>query len=89
MATNSKRRTRKKVGSKKGADASKYIGLLLIVLGVCACLYTFDIFPSISDVYTFDVSNVWGYWPLALILLGFIFVIKNYLKSSSAEKWDS
>ena len=89
-----KERTRFRVKKEPNpvAKAAKYrallIGGFLIVIGVGSLIYMLDYKPDLSSIS--DISNIkdlLSLWPLWITLLGFLFIIYDYFKNSSKEKY--
>lgn len=87
-------RHRKKKGVKTTIvnRASKYrtvvLGFILIMIGLASVMITFDVKPNFGVLFAFSNYRDWlGMWPFVITILGFVFVIYDYLKNSSKQKY--
>lgn len=91
MTDTSRRRKRKKRRS-VGGYAQKYrsliLGAFLILIGLGSVMYTFDYKPDVEVLFDWskwkDMANL---WPFFIVLLGFAFIIFDYVKNSSKKKY--
>ena len=72
--------------------AAKYraliIGGLLILIGVGSLVWMMDYKPDLSEVANASrIKDLLNLWPLWITLLGFLFIIYDYFKNSSKEKY--
>jgi len=85
-------RRRKKRKSTKVGFGEKYrtllIGAFLILTGIGSYMYSFDYRPDFSTI--FDLSRLTvliNLWPFFIVIVGFGFIIYDYLKNSSKQKY--
>ncbi len=91
MTDSTRRRRRKKTKTVTGT-AQKYrsmvLGSLLILIGLGSILYTFDFKLNVGSMFELTKWKDWlNLWPFWLTILGFIFVIYDYIKNSSKQKY--
>lgn len=72
--------------------ASKYrtlvLGGVLILIGLGSVMVTLDYKPNLGSLLSFSNFKDWlNLWPFILTIVGFVFVIYDYLKHSSKQKY--
>jgi hypothetical protein len=83
-----KTRSRPRVSGKANKYRSMVMGALLIAIGFGSVLYTFDYKPDYNSIVSLSGWKDWmSLWPFVLVLLGFAFVIYDYIKHSSKKKY--
>jgi hypothetical protein len=91
----SRRRRRSSSSSKQskkasGKDYTKVTGFGLVIFGIAMCMYSFGMFDNSSDLFHLpDFSDAIQLWPLFIVVAGFGFLIKDYLRKTNKQKWDS
>ncbi len=85
----SKRRRTKGRNRRVGSpNFTKFLGFLLIIFGLSFSLYLFGAVNNVSDLFSFpNVKDYIHLWPILLVVLGFFYVIRAYIKNND-EKWD-
>jgi O-antigen/teichoic acid export membrane protein len=74
---------------KNGKDYSIFIGIGLVVFGLVMCLYSFDMLHNPSTLFDIpDINNMMQLWPIIVVILGFVFVLKDYFNKSKSQKWN-
>lgn len=89
-SSKNKRRKRRKhtVVGRAGKYRSMVMGALLILIGFGSIIYTLDYEPNLKSVFELSKLKDWmNLWPFWITLLGFAFVIYDYLKNNSKEKY--
>lgn len=82
------RRRRRSSRRGKSINFSKLAGIALILLGIFVSLYSFDVLGNFKEMFTgVEYKNYFQLWPIIIILLGFVFVIKDYVQDTSSNKW--
>ncbi|MBE9599515.1 hypothetical protein [Pedobacter sp. MC2016-24] len=91
MTDTSRRRRRTKKRS-VGGYAQKYrsliLGAFLILVGLGSVMYSFDYKPEVGAF--FDLSkwrDLLTMWPFLVVLIGFAFILFDYFKNSSKQKY--
>lgn len=93
-STSSRKRRRRSSSSKskrtQTKDYSKVTGFGLIIVGIATCMYTFGMFNDPSElVHLPDFRDAIQLWPIFIVLIGFVFLIRDYLIKSKQQEWDS
>ena len=90
--TSSRNHKHKRSLSKKNTpkDYSIVVGIFLVVGGLIMCMYSFDMFQSAEGLLQLpDIDSILQLWPIFIVLIGFAFVLKDYLRKSKTQKWNS
>lgn len=85
---NKKRKQKNTVSGRAQKYRSMVIGAILILVGLGSIMYTFDYSVNLNSLFDLSKLKDWfSLWPFWLTILGFIFVIYDYIKNSSKQKY--
>ena len=90
VETRHRRKRRKSTGveSKAKKYRTSVLGLFLLLVGFGSILMTLDFkFDTGSAFKLSSYKDLLSMWPLILTGLGFLFVIYDYIKNSSKQKY--
>ena len=90
--TNTSRRRRRIKDRSVGDYAQKYrsllIGAFLIIVGLGSTMYSFDYKPDVGGILDWSRwKDLGDLWPFIILIIGFIFIIYDYIKNSSKKRY--